>query len=517
MNLIGPTIQRGRSLEALAWLTGFAGLVWFAVYSILSGDPTSQDLTALVVTGIIIVLVTLSNWRVGVYLLVVWLVFEDFARKFLGNNMFVYFGKDILVAVMYVAFLYRLRKHLEKRWRPPFGLPLVLFLGWAAIEAFNPLSASMSYGFLGLKLYFYYIPLMFTAYALLRTELDLRRFLVFNLALGGVISLLGVIQAITGQRFLNPEVLDEDLVALGNLNRYSPISGLVFNRPTSVFVSDGRFGSYLILMWILSFGTISYLMLGRRRSGKLMYLCAAAVLAAIMLSGVRTALVYSLIGTAVMVAGLIWATRLRKEQVLRTFKAIRRFVLLSSVGGVCVALLYPEALASRWAFYMETLSPSGTASELTTRGWEYPLSEFLKAFTMENWGWGRGLGTASLGSQYLTRILNARAPGPAVENGYGALLLEMGIPGLVLWIIMTIAIARSCWKVVKQLRATPMFPLAFGIFWFVFIVFFPLSFIGLTTYQDFIINAYLWILIGVLFRLPSIAAGETIKNSGALS
>jgi O-antigen ligase len=381
---------------------------------------------------------------------------------------------------------------------------LLLFLAWAAIEAFNPLSPGITYGFLGLKLYFYYIPLMFAAYDFLRTELDLRRFLVFNLALGCVISLLGVIQAITGQRFLNPEVLDQDLLALGNLNRYSPISGLVFNRPTSVFVSDGRFGAYLILMWILSFGTVGYFILARQRGGKPVYLCAAAVLAAILLSGVRTALVYSLIGTAVMVAGIVWGAQLRKEQVLRTLKAIRRFALLSSAGGICVALLYPEALASRWAFYMETLSPTGTASELTARGWEYPVSEFLKTFAIQNWEWGRGLGTASLGSQYLTRILNARPPGLAVENGYGSLLLEMGIPGLLLWIIMIIAIVRACWKVVKQLRATPMFPVAFSIFWFAFIVLFPLSFVGLSTYQDFIINANLWILIGILFRLPAL-------------
>jgi hypothetical protein len=28
-----------------------------------------------------------NNWRNGVYLFLAWLLFEDFARKFLGNDM----------------------------------------------------------------------------------------------------------------------------------------------------------------------------------------------------------------------------------------------------------------------------------------------------------------------------------------------------------------------------------------------------------------------------------------------
>jgi len=507
---VGSIRKRNGPLEALAWLFGFAGLVWFGVNWVLSGDVEAQQLIVVAVTATIICLATLRNWRLGLYLFPIWLAIEDFARKSLSNNMLVYFGKDALVLAIYVAFFYGFGRRSEKIWKPPFLLPL-LFLGvWAALEAFNPWTASLSYGLLGLKLYFYYVPLMVVAYYFVRTELDLRRFLVFNIALGGFVSLLGVIQAITGQSFLNPEVAGEDLVLYWN--RSAPVSGLVFTRANSLFVSDGRFGAYLIQMWILCFGTVAYLVLRGGRGRKLAYLCAAVILAAILLSGVRTALVYSLISTVAMVAGLAWGAPLTKEQRLRTFRAIRRFVLLSVAGVICVALIYPSTLASRWAFYIETLSPNSPASELAARGWGYPISEFLKGFTLEHWGWGRGLGTASLGTQYIMRLLHAPPPGTVVENGYGALLLEMGVPGLILWIVFSFAIVQSCWKVTKQLRGTPMFPLAFCIFWFAFIVLFPLSFIGLTTFQDFIVNAYLWMFIGILFRLPSIVADWTTQN-----
>ena len=40
---------------------------------------------------------TLRDWRNGFYVFLVWLLFEDLVRKFLGNNLAIYFGKDVLV------------------------------------------------------------------------------------------------------------------------------------------------------------------------------------------------------------------------------------------------------------------------------------------------------------------------------------------------------------------------------------------------------------------------------------
>ena len=51
---------------------------------------------------------------------------------------------------------------------------------------------------------FHYIPLMFVGYAMLRKEGDLRRFLVVNMLLAAVISLVGILQTIVGLDFLNP-------------------------------------------------------------------------------------------------------------------------------------------------------------------------------------------------------------------------------------------------------------------------------------------------------------------------
>jgi hypothetical protein len=88
-----------------------------------------------------------------------------------------------------------------------------------------------------------------------------------------------------------------------------------------------------------------------------------------------------------------------------------------------------------------------------------------------------------------------------VESGFGNLIVELGIVGLMLWIILGVSVALSGWKVAKELRSTPWFPLAFATFLFALILFFPWTYTSFSAYQDFVINSNLWLLLGILFRL----------------
>jgi hypothetical protein len=191
--------------------------------------------------------------------------------------------------------------------------------------------------------------------------------------------------------------------------------------------------------------------------------------------------------------------------------------LLGGLAIVTLAVIFPEQVNSRLAIYSETLSPYSTASELATRSRDYPLRNFLAAFDTPHWMYGYGTGTASLGIQYVARIMHAPNTGIGVESGYGQLVVEMGVFGLLLWIILGAAVSLSAWKIVKQLRGSPWFPIAFVIFWFIFVLFFPMGYNSLAFYQDFLVNAYFWILIGILFRLPHLGlsaefAAETAKS-----
>jgi hypothetical protein len=50
-----------------------------------------------------------------------------------------------------------------------------------------------------------------------------------------------------------------------------------------------------------------------------------------------------------------------------------------------------------------------------------------------------------------------------------------------------------------------MTPIAFVIFWYVGLLLVPITFAGMATYEDFVLNAYFWLLLGILFRLPTLA------------
>ncbi len=110
--------------------------------------------------------------------------------------------------------------------------------------------------------------------------------------------------------------------------------------------------------------------------------------------------------------------------------------------------------------------------------------------------------------QYVSRLLGGVEPPRGVESGFGTLVVETGVLGLVLWMFWTFHLLRAGWRVLRQLRETPLFPLGFSILWFAFLVLQPFMTVSIQCYQNFVYNAYLWVMIGVLFRLPALVARQ---------
>lgn len=457
------------------------------------------------IVGGAVVVGILNNWRNGVYFFLSWLLFEDFVRKFLGNNMAIYFIKDFLVLVVYISFFAAYRRKEVKFFRPPFLMPLLIFIWFGALQIFNPASTHIMYGLMGFKMFFYYVPLTLIGYALLNTEKELRRFFTVNLFLVLVIVSLGIAQSIIGPSFLNPAVLGEDIRLLSGLYRVSPISGEIAYRPTSVFVSSGRYADFIMVAWILVLGYSGYLLLRYKKGRTLAFIALPVTAAGAFLTASRGSFLWGIINAAVTSVAFIWGAPWRQGQALRVLHSIQRVAIGIALGIVLLFYAYPDALMSRLDIYKETLLPSSATNELTHRGWTYPVENFLGAFNYERWPYGYGIGTSALGAQYVSRIFNVKPVGVGVESGFGTLVVEMGIGGLILWIIMSVAILFSAWKVVKKLRGSPWFPLGFVIFWYAFFLLGPATFGGIDAYEDFLLNAYFWLLLGLLFRLPTLA------------
>jgi hypothetical protein len=498
---------------------GFLAAAMLGAYElsglIVNNDVIGLSLLAIVCLAGAFVVAILRNWRHGVYCLIAWLLFEDFVRKYAGNNMAIYFAKDILTAIVYLSWFlaYRRRDKGLEIARPPFLPALLVFIWFGVLQIFNLGSTSVFFGLMGMKLYFYYTPLFIIGYSLIDSENDLRRFFYFNLSLMSVIAILGIVQSVVGPTFLNPAVLADDIRTLSRTYREAPISGVVVYRPTSVFVSTGRFGNMLIVSWMIVFGFSGYLLLRHRKGRIYAFLVVALIAAGAVMCASRGVFMWTLGSSIVGGAAFLWGAPWRHGEARRIFKTLQRAALGITLGMVLLFWLFPEGFVNRLKVYSETLDPRSPKNELLHRTRDYPLENLIGAFDNPRWPYGFGIGTASLGGQYVTRIFQVSISTEPVESGFGCLVLEMGIVGLVLWLVMSAAVLISAWKVVRQLRGSPWFPLAFMIFFYAFLLLLPFTFQGIQAYQDFVLNAYLWLLLGILFRLPKLAlAAQAATN-----
>ncbi len=505
LQTIPGEFRRGRRVTIAFFIVAII-VAYKAAGYIITNDLASLLYIALGFIVFVFVLALLQNWRNGVYLFVAWLLFEDFARKFLGNNMGIYFAKDFLVLLVYLSFFaaYRRKDPDVKIFRPPFFPILLVFIWYAAIQVFNPGSTSIFFGLLGMKIYFYYVPLMFVGYSMVNSEAELRKCFYINLGLMLIIAVLGIVQSVAGPRFLNPEVMADEIRLLSETYRMSASGARVY-RPTSVFVSAGRFGDLLIVAWFLVFGFSGYLLLRVRRGRLWAFAALAITAAACLMTTSRGVFMWTLASSIIGAIAFIWGAPWRQGEALRVFRTLQRAALGIALGVIVLLFIYPEAFMNRLAIYSETLDPRSPTSELVHRSRDYPLKNFMAAFDYERWPYGYGIGTISLGGQYVSRFFHVRPPVGGVESGFGALVVEMGILGLILWIFMSVAIVFSGWKVVLRLRGSPWFPLAFMILLYASVLLIPMTFSSMGGYQDFILNAYLWLLLGILFRLPSLA------------
>src|SRR5580692_7936613 len=495
-----PSFRFSRSpgLTLVAFI-GVLCLAYEVAQLVLEGDITTLVMSGLVFLGLAVVVAILNDWRRGVYLLLGWILFEDLFRKYLGNNMAVFFTKDILAVVLYISFFAAHRERLVKKFKPPFLIPLLIFIWFGVIQVFNPNSTSIFYGVLGMKVYFLYIPLMYISYALFESEADLRKFFSFNMVI------LGIAQSILGPKFLNPSVIQEDIRDLSTTYRTAPISGMIAYRPNAVFVSAGRFENFLVIAWIIALGYGGYLLLRSRRGRNLAFLTIAIIGVASVMSASRGVFMWHVSSALVIVAAFLWGAPWRQGEARRILRAIQRTLLVVGLAILIMMSVFPDKIESRFAIYSETLSPDSPSSELALRARDYPLKNFMMAFESGRWPYGYGIGTCTLGIQYVIRIMHAAPMNVGVENGYGQLVVELGILGLILWLFWSLAVSVSAWKVANRLRGTPWFPLAFVIFWYAFLLLGPKAYVGLICYQDYLMNAYLWLLLGILFRLPQLA------------
>jgi hypothetical protein len=333
------------------------------------------------------------------------------------------------------------------------------------------------------------------------------------IAMALIVASLGIAQSIVGPTFLNPSHLQEDIRELSTSYRVVPGSGATIYRPTSVFVSTGRFTFFLVPAWIFTFGFGCYLVFRSKKYRLLTTTALGAITLAAVLGASRGTVLWTLGSAIVCTVAFLWGCPWQQGQIVRILRTFQRSVIIMIVALTVGTFFYPDAVKDRVSFYLETLMLDSPNSELAARTGSYPVQNFLNAFNYERWPYGYGIGTASLGVQYVARIMHAQPMWLGVESGYGTLVVELGIVGLILWLVMSFAIVICGWRVVRRLRGTVLFPIGFVIFWYSVLLLFFYTYAGIQPYEDFILNALFWLSIGILFRLTKLPVSQ-MKGAG---
>ena len=82
-----PANLRRSPLAVLGFLVLFVVAAYKAAGFVIADDMTGLAFVGMAFVVCAIVIAILNDWRKGLYFFLAWLLFEDFARKYLGNNM----------------------------------------------------------------------------------------------------------------------------------------------------------------------------------------------------------------------------------------------------------------------------------------------------------------------------------------------------------------------------------------------------------------------------------------------
>ncbi len=202
---------------------------------------------------ILILYLSLQNWRNSVKAVLVLLVIEGALRKWLlpEASQFIYFLKDIVVIGAYLRYYFFLPSESTFRIKgnqvAEAVISMILLVAvWCVFQVFNPSLGSPIIGIFGLRGYLLYIPLLWMLPNLFRSEDELYRFLRSYLLLVIPVGILAVLQ------YFSPpssplNVYTQDLVKLDAalLDRTSV-------RVTGTFSYIAGYGAYALV----SFGLV---------------------------------------------------------------------------------------------------------------------------------------------------------------------------------------------------------------------------------------------------------------------
>jgi hypothetical protein len=433
----------------------------------------------------------LIRWERGLYWLVAYLPFAgavSLALKLWWPSLLF---KDIcLVLPLYLAFLARVAIHRES---PTLSSPIVVYLmlclaALVIVQADNYGVANPMMALIGIKVWLFYLPLCFVAYAFVDSPERLIKMLRLIVALSFIPAIVALLQLYLVRHLgyhaaMQVSYGENALSVTQGYTQFKVGQGSI-SRIASIFTFPTQFFGYSLVMM-----TPAYILWRTdpsplwRRTGIWALVVAAF---ATILSGAREAYIFTPL-TLAFTFGL-------DRGVFGMIAAASRAFFIVWIG-ICVFVG-----ATFWAMY-GFIQPlfSSYARDLAYGG-------LVKAIHLAPLGMGTGTSTGA--ARY---ALSDRSSFLAIENYYAKVVVELGIPGLSVVIALFLAIAVVGFKA-RGTMTFAAFRTCSSAFLAFVIVMFLNSFKGWQIDLD-PINVYYWLFVGFLLKLPVLEHNRLTEES----
>ena len=442
-------------------------------------------LGVLVLVLVVFLLAAFLNWRRLALLLMFWVLIEGLVRRAIpGQPPQVMLVTDALVFFVYASFFsWWVVQHnlfVKRTWLPPFLLPLSVFCFFAVVGIFNPRSPGILVGLVGFHSYVWYVPLLWVGFATFDNWDSARRFFWWLSVAAIPMAVLALYQCANfGSLPAALRPIEGESAVHSNVTAGLEMIKLV---PSS-FVNAEKFSRYCLMTFFLSLGLLLEKR-GTRSKSWLLPLATLASVAGVFLSGRRSPLYFSLVGFIWLMFGFF-----RKLGVRKSLQWIGIIALATAT-----ALTAARSRNQNAGFYQES---TASIPEFALYVWSDMEYSFRNSGLI-----GIGTGTNSQGIGYVPGGLEWWSTSQLIpETGLGYIMGELGVIGLVAFVLLLLSMSIAWFKNVGRLRGKAPYPVgaSLAVFFSMMLVWFAK---GHQILGDPITLVHFWFLMGIFFALP---------------
>jgi hypothetical protein len=435
---------------------------------------------------VLLLIVSLSslNWRRSLKTVLVLVVLEGALRKWVlpQASDLLYFLKDFILLGAYIRY-YGFSRFERKFIKNNFLFSLIFITsGWCLFQSLNPSLGSPIAGIFGLKVYLFYIPLIWMLPNLFQSEAELYEFFRSYFLLAIPVGLIGIVQ------FFSPADSVINFYAPGEVKNVATFGVNTSVRITGTFSYIGSYGAYLTVCFGLLIAMLNIKQSPLWRLATILALL--LVITNSLMNGSRS-VVFALILFLIGYLGIKVLT-----QASNTLRLLKQFLLPVLIIAVAGYLWFQPAIDS---FVLRTTKNSDVNGRIATT-FQEPFW-FIHYKELD----GYGTGATHPATQSLRRTLNLPS-GESVPQVYepepGRIMLELGPVGFFFWYLLRLSLIIYIWLVFLKLKRPWLKELALAIFLIQAIQLYNL----LVFNQAFAI--YYWFISGFIFLLPKIEETE---------